>query len=172
MMLPVALTILIFAFLLFWLSGRQRKAAGLPGGQVIYADTRSWGPVEKPFYDSFLGLTGKPDYVVKNGDQLIPIEVKSTRVTDSPYDSHIYQLAAYCYLVERETGVRPDYGILHYPKRTFRVDYTPEIENAFLDLMAEIRYQDRRSSVNRSHEAPQRCAHCGYKEKCSQSMVK
>jgi CRISPR-associated exonuclease Cas4 len=171
-MLPASITILIIALVLFWLSSRQRKGSGLPGGRIIYTDTQSWGPVEKPFYDSFLGLTGRPDYVVQNGNQLIPVEVKSTRVTDSPFDSHIYQLAAYCYLVERETGVRPEYGILHYPKRTFRVDYTAELEDAFLELISDIRYQGRRTTVNRSHEAPQRCANCGYEGNCNQSMVK
>jgi len=170
-MFLAALILLVLALILFWQANRQRKFAGLPGGKVVYSDTKDWGPVEKPFYDPMLGLTGKPDYVVQNGDQLIPIEVKSSRVTGSPYDAHIYQLAAYCYLVECETGKRPQYGILHYPTRTFRVDYTEELETALLELIAEIRYQERRTVVNRSHEAPQRCAHCGYQETCTQSLV-
>jgi len=170
-MFLAALILLVLALILFWQASRQRKSAGLPGGKVVYSDTKDWGPVEKPFYDPMLGLTGKPDYVVQNGDQLIPVEVKSSRVTGSPYDAHIYQLAAYCYLVERETGKRPQYGILHYPTRTFRVDYTEELETALLELIAEIRYQERRTIVNRSHEAPQRCTHCGYQETCTQSLV-
>lgn len=170
-MLPAAIIILIIAFLLFWQAARQQKSAGLPGGQVIYADTRAWNAVEKPLYDPFLGLTGKPDYLVKKGRQIIPIEVKSSRISDSPYDSHIYQLAAYCYLVERETRIRPRYGILHYPNRTFRIDYTAELEAALLELIAEIRYQERRTVVNRSHELPQRCAGCGFEENCNQSLL-
>ena len=166
-----AVTLLFLAILLFWQANRQRKSAGLPGGKVIYSDTKDWGPVEKPFYDPMLGLTGKPDYVVKKGNQIIPVEVKSSRVTGSPYDSHIYQLAAYCYLVEQETGTRPQYGILHYPTHTFRVDYTSELETALLELISEIRYQERRTVVNRSHEAPRRCASCGYQETCNQSLV-
>lgn len=170
-MFPAALTLLVLALILFWYASRQRESAGLPAGKVIYSDTKSWGPVDKPFYDPMLGLTGKPDYVIQNGDQLIPVEVKSSRVAVSPYDAHIYQLAAYCYLVERETGKRPQYGILHYPARTFRVDYSEELETALLELIAEIRYQERRTIVNRSHETPQRCARCGYQETCTQSLV-
>ena len=170
-MLPAAVIIFILALLLFWQAARQRKSVGLPGGQVIYTDTRAWGPVEKPLYDSLLGLTGKPDYLVKKGKEIIPIEVKSSYVNHSPYDSHIYQLAAYCYLVERDTGVRPGYGILHYPNRSFRVDYTEELENAFLELISEIRYQERRTVVNRSHEEPRRCAGCGFEENCTQSLA-
>lgn len=166
-----AVTILFLALLLFWQANRQQKSVGLPGGKVVYSDTKDWGPVDKPFYDPLLGLTGKPDYVVQKGKQLIPVEVKSTRVTRSPYDSHIYQLAAYCYLVQQETGNRPPYGILHYPTRTFRVDYTEKLESALLELIAEIRYQERRTVVNRSHEARQRCASCGYEETCNQSLI-
>jgi CRISPR-associated exonuclease Cas4 len=170
-MLVTAFLLLLLAVVLFWLAARQRKSAGLPGGKIIYTDTRDWGPVEKPLYDPLTRLTGKPDYVVKKDRQIIPVEVKSSRVTDSPYDSHIYQLAAYCYLVEQESGNRPKYGILKYPDRTFRIDYTNELEDALLELLSEIRYQERRNTVNRSHEAPQRCASCGYQETCNQSLV-
>jgi CRISPR-associated exonuclease Cas4 len=166
-----AVALLFLAIVLFWQANRQRKSAGLPGGKVVYSDTKHWGSVEKPFYDPMLGLTGKPDYVVKNKNQLIPVEVKSSHVTDSPYDSHIFQLAAYCYLLEKETGDRPNYGILHYPTQTFRVDYTAKLESALLELIAEIRYQERRTVINRSHEAPERCAGCGYEKICNQSLV-
>lgn len=170
-MVFAAVTLLILAVLLFWQANRQRKSIGLPGGKVIYSDTKSWGSVDKPFYDPILGLTGKPDYVIEKGNQLIPVEVKSSRVSSSPYDSHIYQLASYCYLIEQESGTRPQYGILHYPSRTFRVDYTSELEAALLELISEIRYQERRTVVNRSHEAPQRCGGCGFQETCKQSLV-
>ncbi len=166
-----AISLLCIALLLFGLAYRQQKSAGLPGGKVVYSDTRDWGSVDKPFYDPMLGLTGKPDYVIKKGNQLIPVEVKSSQITGSPFDSHIYQLAAYCYLVEQETGTRPKYGIIHYPTHTFRVEYTPKMETTLLELISEIRYQERRTVVNRSHEALSRCASCGYEETCNQSLV-
>ena len=54
-MLSIALALLILAILFFWQSNRQRQAAGMPGGRVIYTDTRGWGKVEKPlFYQSDL----------------------------------------------------------------------------------------------------------------------
>jgi len=68
---------------LFWQSGRQRKAAGLPGGRVIYTDTHGWGEVEKPLFYQALGLTGKPDYLIQQHGQIIPVEVKSGRAPDS-----------------------------------------------------------------------------------------
>ena len=104
-MLYIAIALVVIAVIFFWQSSRVRRAAGLPGGRVVYTDTRAWGKVEKPLYDHGLGLTGKPDYLVEKDGQLIPVEVKSGRAPEAPYDSHIYQLAAYCLLVERTLSV-------------------------------------------------------------------
>jgi CRISPR-associated exonuclease Cas4 len=170
MLIFVFILVAAAMFLLFW-SGQNRKSAGLPGGRVIYTDTRSWGPVEKPLFDPVLGLTGKPDYLLSQGGKVIPVEVKSSRVREAPYDEHIFQLAAYCLLVQRVYGQRPPYGILHYPNRTYAIDWTPDLEAALLDLLAEMRRQDRRASVNRSHESPARCRGCGYRTQCDQRLV-
>src|SRR5512143_3917371 len=94
-MLPFSIFLILTALVLFWLAARRRKAAGLPAGRIIYADTSSWGPVEEPLYDPTLGLTGRPDYIVQQGERWIPVEVKSSRVSEAPFDSHIFQLAAY-----------------------------------------------------------------------------
>jgi CRISPR-associated exonuclease Cas4 len=169
-MLFLAVLLLFLALWLFWQASRRRKSAGIPGGRIIYTDTHAWGAVEKPLYDPVSGLTGKPDYLVDQGDRIIPVEVKSSRVKDGPYDSHIYQLAAYCLLVDRMYGKRPPYGILHYPNRTYAVDYTAALENNLLDLLEEMRLQDRRKEVDRSHDIPARCHACGYRGVCDQQM--
>ena len=143
----------------------------MPGGRVIYTDTRSWGAVEKPLYDSSLRLTGMPDYLVERGGSIIPVEVKSGRTPDSPYDSHIYQLASYCLLVERTMGTRPPYGIIHYEGRDFAVDYTPALETALLDILADMRRDERRSEVDCSHNSPARCRGCGYRKICDQRLT-
>jgi CRISPR-associated exonuclease Cas4 len=164
--------LILVALFLFWQAGRQRKASGLPGGRIIYTDTRQWGAVEKPLYDPRLNLAGKPDYLVMQSDgQIIPVEVKTGRPPAVPYDSHIFQLAVYCLLVERTLGKRPSHGILHYPGRTFAIDYTPALESTLLDHLAEMRMQERRDSVDRSHEQAARCARCGYRSICDQRLV-
>jgi len=88
----IILLCLLTAIYLLWQSTRQRKAAGLPSGSVVYTDTSQWMPVERPLYAPELGLTGKPDYLVQHGEQLIPVEVKSSRnPQQAPYQAHIYQ---------------------------------------------------------------------------------
>lgn len=170
-MLYVALVLLLFALVLFWLASRQRRKAGLPGGRVIYTDTRAWGAVEKPLYNPHLGLTGKPDYLVEQNGQVIPVEVKSGRTPEAPYDSHIFQVAAYCLLVEKTFGKRPPYGIIHYPGRDFAVDYTPQLESTLLDVLADMRRDEHRTAVERSHEEAHRCARCGFRGVCDQKLA-
>jgi len=170
-MLYFALAFLFIAFIFFWQSGRQRKAAGLPGGRIIYTDTHGWNKLEKPLYHAALDLTGKPDYLIEKNGQIIPVEVKSGRAPDAPYDSHIYQLASYCLLVEKTYHKRPPYGIIHYEGRDIAVDYTLELEASLLDLLAEMKKDDRRKEVHRSHEQVSRCKRCGFREICDQSLV-
>ncbi len=170
-MLYIALTLIIFALLLFWQSSCQRREAGLPGGRVVYTDTRAWGVVEKPLFSNELGLTGKPDYLVEQNGKLIPVEVKTGRVPNAPYDSHIFQLAAYCLLVEKTYRKRPPYGIIHYSNRDFAVDYTSQLESALLDQLAEMRRDELRKNVPRSHEDAARCRRCGFKKVCDQSLA-
>lgn len=169
--LPVlAVILLLAALLLFWQSAGRRRAAGLPPGRVVYTDTRAWGKVEKPLYDPVLGLTGKPDYLVEHNGRIIPVEVKSGHAPAQPHASHVYQLAAYCALVEHAHGVRPPYGLIHYRNRTFAVDYTPALQQSLLALLEQIRRQERLGEAARSHEEPARCARCGYRTHCDQRL--
>lgn len=167
----LVLFLFLLALIFFWQSNRQQKAAGLPGGRVIYTDTRGWGKVEKPLFYPALALTGKPDYLIEKNGQIIPVEVKSGHAPEEPYDSHIFQLASYCFLVEKTYGKRPPYGIIHYENRDFAVDYTKELETALIDLLADMRQDDIKKAVPRSHEQAARCKRCGFRNVCEQKLA-
>jgi CRISPR-associated exonuclease Cas4 len=166
----LAILIAVFALIFLWLASRAQRRLGLPGGRLIYADTSRWTPLHEPLYDANLGLTGRPDYLVEQGTQVIPVEVKSTHPRHGPYDTHIYQLAAYCLLVECTYGTRPSYGILHYPDRTYRIPFTAELESAVMALLGEMRDDERAGELDRSHDAPARCARCGFNTLCDQRL--
>ena len=170
-MLYISLALLFIAFLFFWQSNRQRQGAGLPGGRVVYTDTHGWNKLEKPLYYPALDLTGKPDYLVEQNGTIIPVEVKSGRAPEAPYDSHIYQLASYCLLVEKTYGKRPPYGIIHYEGEDFAVEYTPALEQSLLELLTEMKRDQMKREVPRSHEQASRCRRCGFKSICDQSLV-
>jgi CRISPR-associated exonuclease Cas4 len=171
----LALIFILIALLLLYQANQRRRAIGLPGGRLVYSDTSKWQPQKEPLYDAELGLTGRPDYLIEDGSSIIPVEVKSSRPPHAPYDAHIYQLAAYCLLVEKIYGVRPPYGVLHYigeaqPSRTFAVDFTLQLEQSTLALLSEMHAQEKRQQVPRSHESKTRCKGCGYSSICDQKL--
>ncbi len=169
-MIYLILLLFLLAILLFWRSHAGRIDSGVPTGRIIYADPQLWGKVEKPFFDAETMLTGKPDYLVKQDDLFIPVEVKSGFSPNEPYQSHVFQLLAYCLLVEKSIGMRPPYGILKYRNRTFAIDYTAQQEAALLDLLANMRMDEKLSSCMRSHEEAARCGRCGFRAMCEQKL--
>jgi CRISPR-associated exonuclease Cas4 len=87
-----------------------------------------------------------------------------------PYDSHVLQLGAYCLLVESHFGQRPDYGLLRYRNRTFKIPYTELLEMEVLSVIQNIRGKKELEEVDRSHQQPNRCARCGYRDRCDQKI--
>jgi CRISPR-associated exonuclease Cas4 len=168
--LYLAILFCLIAIVLFFLAARQRRQAGIPAGRVIYIDTSEWGKLEKPLYDPELRLTGKPDYLLRKGRRVIPIEVKSRQAPQVPYDSHIYQLAAYCLLVKREYGTRPTHGIIHYVNKNFAIDFTAELESSTQAIIREMQGRTNHVQVDRSHQDGKRCQHCGYRSICDQAL--
>jgi CRISPR-associated exonuclease Cas4 len=166
----LAIILAILAVVLFFLAFKARQNAGLPSGKIIYTDASQWGKVEKPLYDPNLRLTGKPDYLVKQGQQVIPVEVKSRHAPQAPHDSHIYQLGAYCLLVEHEYKQRPSHGILHYSDKSFSIDFTREFEKTLKATIREIQGCVSKEPLERSHQDGRRCVHCGYRSTCDQSL--
>lgn len=169
-MVEYAVALLAIALVILWFAARKRKLSGIPSGRIIYSDTSHWGKVEKPLYDPLSGLTGRPDYLVEENGAWIPVEVKSSRAPALPHDSHIFQLAAYCLLVERTTEKRPPYGIIKYHDRTFSIEFTPELQNELLTLLETIRNQSHKKELARSHQEPGRCRHCGFRDLCDQRL--
>ena len=168
----LALVLLALGIAALSLSGRARGAAGLPAGQVIYADTTRWKRAERPLFSRQHQLVGKPDYVVRDGRALIPVEVKSSRSpAEGPRPGHVLQLAAYCLLVEETEGVRPAYGILKYADQAFRVDNTEALRRTLLATLETMRRDLARDRSRRSHSDPARCRRCGVRAECDERLA-
>jgi CRISPR-associated exonuclease Cas4 len=171
---------LFFAFLglalvVFWLARQSHATTGLPAGRLVYADTTRWRPLERPLFSRTHHLSGRPDYLVQRRNDLIPVEVKSGRApADSPYPSHILQLAAYCLLVEETYGQRPPYGLVLYAdnaEQAYEIDYTPDLEDELLNILDEMRLALDEDDAPRDHEQVARCRACGYRRACDQALV-
>ena len=167
------LAALLFAggLILLWWAARRRAAEGMPRGRLVYVDTRGLKRVETPLHDPATNLTGRPDYLIKQGGKIIPVEIKSGRCPSQPYAGHLLQLAAYCLLAESTFGRRPPHGVIKYADGAFEVDYSPELEEWLMDVMARMRRSDRRAAPSRSHHSSRRCRVCGYREVCEASLV-
>lgn len=170
MYLYLAALFLLVALGLIWLSGRQRRNLGLPEGRLLYSDTGARRELTEPLYAEDLSLVGKPDYLVESKEGLIPVEVKSGRTPSKPFDSHVYQLAAYCLLVQRAYRRRPPYGIIRYPGRSFAVEFTRELEMRLLGILADMRAALVQRELHRSHEQPGRCNSCGFGQICEERL--
>ncbi len=164
------LSLLMLGVLLILSSRRRLIKLGIPAGRLISLDTSRFIHVTEPLYDSNLGLTGRPDYLVQRGRSRIPVEVKSGRAPQRPHRSHVLQLAAYCRLVETTTGERPAYGILKYADSAYKLQYTHALQKDLLQILETIR-KAQDSSPGRSHNSPSRCRVCGYLSSCDQSLV-
>jgi CRISPR-associated exonuclease Cas4 len=166
--LAILLSVLSIGLLLK--ANRQRTQLGMPEGRIIFTDTGDWEQPNQTFYDQRFGLIGRPDYLIKRNDVVIPVEVKSGRVHSHPHPGDVMQLAAYCLLMEGYFGIRPPHGVLRYANQTFQIDFTPSIENKLMDVIADLRRSDHFRTVNRSHEISAKCAGCGYRSLCKQRL--
>jgi CRISPR-associated exonuclease Cas4 len=160
--------LLILGLVLLWLARRGLAHSGLPQGRVVYSDTGGWKRPERPLFSNEFLLTGKPDYLVGVGEDIIPVEVKSSRAPAQPYPSHVLQLAAYCLLVEQHYRQRPPYGIIKYGDCAFEVDYTSQLERELLSTLDDMRNDLAEGDALRNHDEAHRCQVCGYRQHCDQ----
>ncbi len=149
----------------------MRRQSGLPRGRVVYRDTGGWEPCERPLFSAQHQLTGRPDYLVRNNQAILPVEVKSGPAPTEPHRSHVLQLAAYCLLVEEVEGRTPPYGILRYADRTYEVDYTAALRAELLQTLDEMRVGLGAPAVHRDHHDAARCAACGFRSGCDERLA-
>ncbi len=65
---PAALALIGLAMLFFWISGWLKGQTGLPDGKIILCRYGPLGKTRQTALHAELGLTGKPDYLIrKNG---------------------------------------------------------------------------------------------------------
>jgi len=168
----IALLLLLLGLTALLAAVFLRRASGVPAGQIIFDDAGNWQRNEKPLFSTRYRLTGKPDYLVREGKQVIPVEVKSTSLRGrKPYSSHIMQLAVYCLLVEDVMGVRPGYGILKYANTTVRITYSDDLRADLLAILRDIRRARSEKYIPRSHSEPKRCRFCGYRDVCGEDLL-
>jgi CRISPR-associated exonuclease Cas4 len=170
------LALLILAAAFQWLSKRESSSAktmrmvyGIPAGKVIYSDLDRPGKV---LFSRSLGISGKPDYIVKGrGRSLIPVEIKSGRAQE-PHNNHIMQLAAYCYLVEENYHMSVPYGIIVYSDGLqHRINFDKYLRHDLLATVDEMKRTIGHDCPKRTHNYKQKCRHCSFSGSCKKSLL-
>jgi CRISPR-associated exonuclease Cas4 len=172
-LIGIACILLLLGWLLLGRSNVMERESGLPRGRLVYADdpTGTWHINDKPLFSATHNLVGKPDYLVKTKEGLIPVEVKSAPTPKLPYLGHLLQLAAYCLLIEETTGQAPPHGLLKYADALYEVDFTSELRRELLATLAEMRQARLGETVSRSHNQATRCAACGMRHVCDEALT-
>ena len=157
-----------------WFVGRGLFGrTGLPTRDILYADVGSALAQPAPLISKRYRLSGKPDYLVRVKDGVAPVELKSSQSPPSgrPYDGHLFQLAAYCLLVEDVCRVSVPYGLVQYEGRTIRVEFTASLRARLIALLGEIRSARRDGERHISHNQPSKCRSCGFRSVCGESLL-
>lgn len=166
--LVVALLLITLGLIWFERLRTKRDQLRMPAGLPIYHDTQE--QPGKLIFSHHYRVKGKPDFLYEQGGFVIPIEVKTGRTPATPFEGHIMQLMTYCVLVEENYGSRPPYGIIRYTTQDFQIDFTPEREQAFANLLLQIRQKRNLTTVHRSHSTWKACEACGYRDACDERL--
>lgn len=159
----VALATVLALMLGLWLlrAGRGlRLRRGLGGGKTVSLDRVT-------LTSRRLGLTGRPDRLIRQGGLVWPEEWKSTRQV-RPW--HQAQMGVYFALIEDQLGVRPPHGyIVTGDGVRHQVENTEGLRARVLVLAGQIRAA--RARVREAipvTPAPGQCRFCGMRGRCGQ----
>ena len=136
-------------------------------GKIEYIDIDD----SKVFKSERYGLSGRPDYVIKVNDNIIPVEEKTGRTPRGPLFSHILQIAAYCLLIEDMSGKAPPYGLLKYPEHEHEIEYDEDLRNVVLEKLGEMRKIMETGDAHRNHDRPGKCKYCSRRPVCPERLV-
>lgn len=169
MLILISLVTAILGWLLRRALGAQRRFLAL---KIRYADV---GAIyqQPSLVSTQYGLSGRPDYLVRVDCGVVPVELKSGKSPRSgrPYDGHLFQLVAYCLLVEDVCRAVVPYGVIEYEDRSIRVEYNSALRRSLLVLLEQIRTAKRSGEFHIDHDRPGKCRSCGFHETCGESLV-
>lgn len=162
MLIPTICVMLGLALL--WLAVYLRRRSGLPVGSMLGHDTADapgpWLVCQE------YQLHGRPDYLLRQGHEVIPVELKPSQQRAQP--SAIIQLLAYCLLVEEHYG-RPSHGLLILQTGPVRIDYTDARRAELLAILAEMRAAP--TIPGRNHHQAARCRACRLAPVCREALA-
>ncbi|MGO9466338.1 MAG: PD-(D/E)XK nuclease family protein [Isosphaeraceae bacterium] len=162
--IAVAAVLALLLGLWLMLAGRgMRQRRGLGGGKTVSLDRIT-------LTSHRLGLTGRPDRLIKADGSIIVEEWKSARQL-RPW--HRAQMGCYFLLIEAEMRIRPSHGFVVCGNGTRHlVENTDDLRAWVIELAGQIR--SARAAVTQPipvNPRPGQCRPCGMREHCGQAVL-
>lgn len=133
-------------------------------GKITYTDLNK---PAKPFFSKIYRLSGKPDYIIKDNQYYIPIEVKTGKHNE-PQKNHIFQLAAYCHLLEENYGGFVPFGILVYNDNfQYKIPFDPKIRFELESTIKKMKHSLKTGRIMMNHSDNRRCMSCSMRSYCN-----
>lgn len=147
----------------------RADALGLPGS-LVYRD--EGGGRDELFVSAAHQLAGRPDYILNEGGELMPVERKSRPLARSgPYAGEVLQLAAYGLLLEERFRKPVRHGQLQYLNGSLDIPLDAALRGRLLATLEAMRKAEARGDAPRSHNSPARCLGCGFRKVCRDSLA-
>ena len=136
-------------------------------GNIAYSDLNK---PAKPFFSKRYRITGKPDYIIQKDNCFIPVEIKTGRQY-SPQKNHVFQLAAYCHLLEENYGCFVPYGILVYgSNKQYKIPFDPKIRYELESVIKKMRILLKNKNFVRNHNDSNKCINCSMRVYCKNKL--
>jgi len=148
---------------------QERGDLNLEEGKIKYVDKLE--KKSKLLKSDKYKLRGKPDLILEKDGNPVPVEVKTGRVPEGPFFSHILQIAAYCLLVEEDIGKKPPYGLIRYGDTEFDIEYDEDLKHLLLEKIGDMRDHIKNGDVHRNHNREGKCKNCSRRKICDESLV-
>lgn len=145
---------------------QMNRAIGFRSAKLIYIDKQEEVKQKGVTYGKLLrsekyGLSGKPDYIYKLGNELIPLELKSSKVEgNSPLYKDVMQLAAYFLIIEEVYGGKVSRGRIVYQNTMFEVYNRRQLKKELLELMKNMRMMENGSFFPDVKPSYAMCRYC------------
>lgn len=169
-MIGIILFVLAVVVLLLWINLRRHQI-GLTEGEIVY-EAAGTTRIDDALVSRRYKLVGKPDYVARTPQGLVPVELKSRLCgKGGPRDGEKAQLFAYCLLVEETMAAPVRSGILRYADCELTVTFGERERAWVLELLGQMQQIRNSSEVARSHSHALRCQKCGVRASCGQALA-
>ena len=118
-------------------------------------------------------LAGRPDYLIKDKEQRIPVEVKTGRSPKAPFFSLVLQIGAYCLLSEETFGVKPSHGQIRYgfENEPHEVKWDSDLKGLVNEKLEEMNdILKGKMEAHRNHKRVGKCNNCSRRKGCPERL--